>query len=155
DSIESGQTTSAGVFGLVLVFLLLTALVVALQQGVRKLKVLGARRTGRQAAVPDDYLYLPVNPSGVMSIIFASSLLMFPSTVMQFASRQTGGDPVKGLHDLIANAPVIGPGFTSFSSIPWVANVGSFAVQEFFNCLSYQHWEHSLIYFGLIMFFAF
>jgi preprotein translocase subunit SecY len=156
DSIESGQTTSAGVFGLVLVFLLLTALVVALQQGVRKLKVLGARRTvARQAAVPDDYLYLPVNPSGVMSIIFASSLLMFPSTVMQFAQRQSGGDPVKGLHDLIANAPVIGHPFAEFSAIPWVSQVGSFAVTEFFNCLSYQHWEHSLIYFGLILFFAF
>jgi preprotein translocase subunit SecY len=30
------------------------------------------------------------------------------------------------------------------------------SVQTFFaNCFSYYHWEHSLIYFGLILFFAF
>lgn len=49
ESVQSGQTTAMGVFGLVAVFLVLIALVVALQQGVRKIMVLGARRNvGRQ-----------------------------------------------------------------------------------------------------------
>ncbi len=156
ESVQSAQTTAMGVLGLVAVFLVLIALVVALQQGVRKIMVLGARRNvGRQVmAVPDDYLYLPVNPSGVMAIIFASSLLMFPSTLMSFAGK-SGGDPMKGLYDLIVGVPGIGAMFKSLAAFGWVQSIWGFITQEFYNTLSYQHWEHSLLYFLLILFFAF
>jgi preprotein translocase subunit SecY len=155
EAVQSGQTSMVGVVVLCTVFLLLVALIVRLQLGLRKIMVLGAKRNvGRQTmAVPDDYLYLPVNPSGVMAIIFASSLLMFPATIMQFVSRQTG-DPTKGLQQLITGMPVIGPQFAQFSQLPWVQNVWGFIVQEFAYTVSYQHWEHSLLYFLLILFFA-
>lgn len=156
ESVQSGQTQTWGVAILVAVFLALIAMVVALQQGVRKILVVGSRRNvGRQAmAVPDDYLYLPVNPSGVMAIIFASSLLMFPTTIMQFVSKG-GQDPVKNMHDGLVAMPGIGAAFKSFTEIPVVHAAWGFLSQEFFNCLSYQTWEHSLIYFLLIIFFAY
>jgi preprotein translocase subunit SecY len=117
--------------------------------------VLGRKNVGRQMlAMPEDYLYLPVNPSGVMAIIFASSLLMFPTTLMQFASRAPG-NPMQGLHDLIGGIPGIGPAFNNFSNLGWVKNAWEFVVIEFYNMTSYQHWEHSLVYFLLIIFFAF
>lgn len=156
ESVQSGQTQSWGVAILVAVFLALIAMVVALQQGVRKILVVGSRRNvGRQAmAVPDDYLYLPVNPSGVMAIIFASSLLMFPTTIMQFVSKG-GQDPFKNMYDGLVAMPGLGPAFKSFTEIPVVHASWGFLSQEFFNCLSYQTWEHSLIYFLLIIFFAY
>ena len=155
ESVHEGQTPAVGAVALVLVFLFLTALVVALQQGVRKIMVLGRKNVGRQMlAMPEDYLYLPVNPSGVMAIIFASSLLMFPTTLMQFASRAPG-NPMQGLHDLIGNIPGIGPAFNNFSNLGWVKSSWEVVVTEFYNMTSYQHWEHSLVYFLLIIFFAF
>jgi preprotein translocase subunit SecY len=156
DAVQTGTTPQWGVAGLTLVFLSLVVLIVALQQGVRKLMVMGARRNlGRQVfAAPDDYLYLPVNPSGVMAIIFASSLLMFPTTITQFA-MQKGLKVDDVMYKSLTSINGFGPWFASFSAQPAVKDIW-LSVQEFFsNCFSYYHWEHSVLYFLLILFFAF
>jgi preprotein translocase subunit SecY len=155
ESVHEGQTSAPGAVALLILFLGLTALVVCLQQGVRKILVLGRKNVGRQMlAMPEDYLYLPVNPSGVMAIIFASSLLMFPTTLMQFINKG-GGNPGQGLYDLIVKIPAVGSAFAQFASQTWVKDTWEFLVQEFYNMMSYSHWEHSAIYFLLIIFFAF
>jgi preprotein translocase subunit SecY len=155
ESVNEGQTAAAGAVALTVVFLLLTALVVALQQGVRKIMVLGRKNVGRQQlAMPEDYLYLPVNPSGVMSIIFASSLLMFPTTLMQFVNK-SGGDPGQGLYQVIVGIPGIGPAFANLAKQGWAQATWDWVVVTFSNMMSYTHWEHSVIYFLLIIFFAF
>lgn len=153
DAVATGQSPMWGVAILCLVFLALIALIVCLQQGVRKLMVLGARRNvGRQVfAAPDDFMYLPVNPSGVMAIIFASSLMMFPSTVMSFVAQGRGPDPAKAMYGLLSNIP----GFENFAQQQWAQNAWSFVATEFANTFSYYHWEHSVLYFALILFFAF
>lgn len=145
DAVQTGQSPVWGVALLTAVFLALVGLIVCLQQGVRKIMVLGARRNvGRQVfAAPDDYMYLPVNPSGVMAIIFASSLLMFPSTIMSFVGRSN----FKGFD--------LGPAMNSFFNTPAVKTITDFLSQEFAYTFSYYHWEHSLLYFLLIIFFAF
>lgn len=155
ESVNEGQTAAAGAVALGIVFLLLTALVVCLQQGVRKIMVLGRKNVGRQQlAMPDDYLYLPVNPSGVMAIIFASSLLMFPTTLMQFMNK-SGGDPGKGVWELLTGIPGIGTAIASLGSQKWAQDTWDFVVTAFSNMMSYNHWEHSVLYFFLIIFFAF
>jgi preprotein translocase subunit SecY len=155
EAVQTGQSPLWGVIALLLVFLGLVVLIVCLQQGVRKLMVMGARRNvGRQVfAAPDDYMYLPVNPSGVMSIIFASSLLMFPSTIMSFVGR--GKDPGQALTALAKQVPGVGAQLDSIAAQPWAQGTWTTISTEFANMLSYYHWEHSLIYFILILFFAF
>jgi preprotein translocase subunit SecY len=163
EAVQTGQSPTWGVVVLSLVFLGLVVLIVCLQQGVRKILVLGARRNvGRQVfAAPDDYIYLPVNPSGVMAIIFASSILMFPATFMSLVGRAGGG---QNFYQTITTAPVIGPAVLSFAQNPSVKamlennalqQVWSFLVTETANTFSYYHWEHSLLYFILILIFAF
>ena len=156
DAVQMQQSPVWGVVALMAVFLGLVVLIVCLQQGVRKIMVMGARRNvGRQVfAAPEDYMYLPVNPSGVMSIIFASSLLMFPSTVMSFVGR-SGGDPGAALTTLLKQIPGFGGEIDKLTTQPWAQSTWSFLVTEFANTFSYYHWEHSLIYFVLILFFAF
>ena len=156
DAVQTGQTPTWGVAGLTIVFLGLVVLIVILQQGVRKLMVLGARRNlGRQVfAAPDDYLYLPVNPSGVMAIIFASSLLMFPTTVMQFINRSSV-NPFDLVYQNAIKLNGIGPQFQAFCNQEWVKGFWGDLTQFTANCFSYYHWEHSAIYFLLILFFAF
>ncbi|CAN5329433.1 preprotein translocase subunit SecY [soil metagenome] len=155
DAVQTGQSPAWGVAGLLLVFLALVALIVCLQQGVRKVTVLGARRNlGRQVfSAPDDYMYLPVNPSGVMAIIFASSLLMFPSTIMSFVAQKK--NPNQMISELIQGVPGLGPQFEAFSKQTWVQDTWGVISTEFSNMFSYYHWEHSLLYFILILFFAF
>ena len=159
EAVQSEQVPIWGVAVLSGTFLLLIALVVCLQQGVRKIKVLGARRqANKQAGIvaPDDYLYLPVNPSGVMAIIFASSLLMFPTTIMQFIGKSAqGGDPSKGVAEYISGIPGIGATFKQIAEQSWAQNTWNWLVREFFALTSYATWEHSVLYFALIIFFAF
>jgi len=156
EAVQTGQSPMWGVVVLVLTFLALIALIVCLQQGVRKIMVLGARRNvGRQVfAAPDDYLYLPVNPSGVMAIIFASSLLMFPTTVMSFFG-QRNANPGQAIVDILKTIPYIGTYFDALSKHPVALSVWEFIGQETTFMFSYAHWEHSLVYFLLILFFAF
>jgi preprotein translocase subunit SecY len=156
EAVQSGQSPTVGVVILALFFLLVVAIIVRLQQGVRKVMVMGSRRNvGRQIfAAPDDYLYLPVNPSGVMAIIFASSLMMFPSTIMQFARAQHL-DPPQVVYKALVDIPSFGAGFEKFCQINWIKTIWDFVSTEFQNSLSYYAWEHSLIYFALILFFAF
>ncbi|MDX2106639.1 MAG: preprotein translocase subunit SecY [Candidatus Melainabacteria bacterium] len=158
DAVQTGQSPVWGVTVLILFFLAMAALIVCLQQGVRKIMVLGARRNvGRQVfvAAPDDYLYLPINPSGVMAIIFSSSLLMFPTTVMQFVSQGKSKDPGTVIYELMASIPFLGKGIESLAKEDWAKNVWGFISAEMINMLSYYRWEHSVIYFILIMFFAY
>jgi preprotein translocase subunit SecY len=156
DAVQTGQSPVWGVTLLCITFLALIGLIVALQQGVRKLQVLGARRNlGRQTfAAPEDYIYLPVNPSGVMAIIFASSLLMFPSTVMSFVGKK-GINPGQALYDLLRGIPGMGGTIESLSNHPAIKSLTDFISIEFVNTFSYYHWEHSALYFALILFFAF
>jgi preprotein translocase subunit SecY len=163
EAVQTGQSPLWGVVLLCAVFLMLVALIVCLQQGVRKILVLGARRNvGRQVfAAPDDYIYLPVNPSGVMAIIFASSLLMFPATFMSFIGRSNPGQII---YQNLIGLPVLGAGIqslaqstwaTSLAQSNWLQAISSFFTTEMANTFSYYHWEHSLFYFVLILFFAF
>ena len=156
EAVQTGQSQVLGVLALVPFLLLVVAFIVRLQQGVRKVMVLGSRRNvGRQIfAAPDDYMYLPVNPSGVMAIIFASSLLMFPSTIAQFMQKQNQ-DPGQVVYNVIKDIPGLGPAFVQMASVNWVKDSWGFLVQEFNNAMSYYHWEHSVLYFFLILFFAF
>ncbi len=155
EAVQTGQTPVWGVALMVAVFLALAALIVCLQEGMRKILVLGARRNvGRQAYAesPTDYIYLPVNPSGVMAIIFASSLLIFPSTIMQFLGQS---DPAKYISTVFSGIPFIKTTFGTIMNHRFIQNLGNFFSSEIANIFSYYHWEHSLLYFSLIILFAY
>jgi preprotein translocase subunit SecY len=76
----------------VLLFLAIAAamivFVVAIQQGMRKVSVHYAKRiVGRKMyGGHTSYIPLKVNQAGVIPIIFASSVLMFPTTIGQFVN---------------------------------------------------------------------
>jgi preprotein translocase subunit SecY len=75
----------AGVL-LLLFFLLVTAGIVALTQGVRKIPVQYAKRVVGRKVFGGQSAYLPlkINYAGVMPVIFASAILMFPSQIFGY-----------------------------------------------------------------------
>ncbi len=77
--------------GLLLVIVLVIAGVIAIQQGQRRIpvqyakRVIGRRLYGGQGT----HIPLRVNQAGVIPIIFASAILIFPGTIAQFFQNST------------------------------------------------------------------
>lgn len=89
DSPEPGLLSVWKLSFLLALFVAILAATVLVIQGQRKIPLQYARRTsGRQQSLGGaSFLPLKVNYAGVMPVIFASSLLMFPATLGQFLSR--------------------------------------------------------------------
>jgi len=89
-----GQEISSGIAGvfnlilLIVVILVVIAAVVAMNEGQRRLPIQYAKRmVGRRMyGGQSTFLPLKVNPSGVIPIIFAMSLVMFPATIGSWMS---------------------------------------------------------------------
>lgn len=101
----SGQADAAAQFGLpqglllLVLFLASTAAIVAVTQALRKIPVQYARRqVGRKVmGGQSSYLPLKVNYAGVMPVIFASAILMFPQQFLGYLSAIDGLDFLGGV----------------------------------------------------------
>lgn len=89
DSQEPGQMTFTAVLVLVAVFVLVTIATILIIQGHRRIPLQYARRVvGRKETQGgSSYIPLKVNYAGVIPVIFASALLMFPATIGQFIGQ--------------------------------------------------------------------
>ena len=87
DSQEPGQMTLAHVVVLMTIFVVVTVATIMIVQGQRRIPVQYARRVvgRRETQGQGSYIPLKINYAGVIPVIFASSLLMFPATIGQFA----------------------------------------------------------------------
>lgn len=86
DSQEPGQMNFSTVLVLVGVFVLVTIATIMMIQGHRRIPLQYARRVVGRKEVQGGSSYIPlkVNYAGVVPVIFASSLLMFPATLGTF-----------------------------------------------------------------------
>lgn len=91
DSQEVGQMTFSSIVILSIVFVLIILGTILVIQGTRKIPLQYARRVvgRRESQGGSSHIPLKVNYAGVIPVIFASSLLMFPATIAQFLSRGT------------------------------------------------------------------
>ena len=90
DMYQSGGAAGGGHFRLphvlllIIIFAVVTALTIILCQGVRKVPIQMARKTvGNKVAGGSTYMPLKVNFPGVMPIIFAGAILMFPPMLLR------------------------------------------------------------------------
>lgn len=86
DSQESGQLTFSSLVVLSGVFVLIVVGTILIIQGQRKIPLQYARRVVGRHEVQGGSAHIPlkINYAGVIPVIFASSLLMFPATIGQF-----------------------------------------------------------------------
>jgi preprotein translocase subunit SecY len=90
--VQADSTKIAGVVILAVVFLAMIAAIIFVQEGLRKIPILSAKRQVGPGGMnfkkqETSYLPLRVNQGGVMPIIFASSLLVLPISLAQFANN--------------------------------------------------------------------
>jgi preprotein translocase subunit SecY len=89
DSQEPGQMNFATVLVIVGVFVLVTIGTILVIQGHRRIPLQYARRVVGRKEIQGGNSYIPlkVNYAGVIPVIFASSLLMFPATLGTFIGK--------------------------------------------------------------------
>lgn len=105
-------------------------MIVYVQDGVRKIPVQYAKRVvGRRVyGGQNTYIPLRVNQAGVIPVIFASSILMFPAMIFSWIQN------LDSMQDIIANNRFVF----------W-----------FLNIFNYNSWTYLLIYVVLIIFFTY
>lgn len=86
DSQEPGQMNFATVLVMMTIFVMVTIATIMIIQGHRRIPLQYARRVvGRKETQGgSSYIPLKINYAGVVPVIFASSLLMFPATLATF-----------------------------------------------------------------------
>lgn len=91
DSQQAGQMTFSSLLVLFAVFIFIIVGTILIIQGQRKIPLQYARRVVGRHEVQGGSAHIPlkINYAGVIPVIFASSLLMFPATIGQFLGKGT------------------------------------------------------------------
>ena len=90
-----GTGQALGVIVIVIAMILIIAAIVFVERGFRKIPINHARRMVGRQSIPQQQTHMPlkVNMGGVIPVIFASSILVFPSTILGFVGAT---DPTAG-----------------------------------------------------------
>ena len=89
---RSGAISPAVIVGVIVMVISTIAFVVFMERALRKIAIQYPRRQVGMKVMEGQNSHLPVkvNPSGVIPAIFASSLLLLPTTISTFSGSQTG-----------------------------------------------------------------
>ncbi|MBO9670902.1 MAG: preprotein translocase subunit SecY [Sphingobium sp.] len=95
--LESGRTGSISgllILGTIILAVALVAFICFMERAQRRVLIQYPKRQTRQGIMQADRSHLPlkVNTAGVIPPIFASSLLLLPLTITQFAGKGVNGD---------------------------------------------------------------
>jgi preprotein translocase subunit SecY len=117
--ISTGELRLPVFLALIVMMLLVTAAVILMQEGQRKIPVQYAKRVVGRRVYGGQSTHIPlrINTAGVIPVIFASSLILFPATLTRFINH------------------------------PWM--------QSITEALSPGHITYTVMYCGLIIFFAY
>ncbi|HXG64972.1 MAG TPA: preprotein translocase subunit SecY [Blastocatellia bacterium] len=90
--VSGGTGQALGVIALVIAMILIIAAIVFVERGFRKIPINHARRMVGRQSIPQQQTHMPlkVNMGGVIPVIFASSIIAFPTTILGFLG---GTDP--------------------------------------------------------------
>ena len=82
--LQAGTVSLLNVILFAAIALAMVVFVIIISEGIRKIPVQYAKRVVGKKAYGGHTSYIPLNQAGVIPIIFASSVLMFPVTIAQF-----------------------------------------------------------------------
>jgi preprotein translocase subunit SecY len=149
-ALRVGTSPQWGVMTLIGVFVLLTVLIIYLQEGSRNLLIFGARQRVSSGMISKDHtLPLKINPAGVLPIIFASALMFMPAQLLMFTGSQN-----TSLSYFLGTQLMKIPGAESLSQTPLGAWISWLGLRLDF-VFQYSKIEHSVVYFLLILAFTF
>ena len=87
--VKNGEMTSGLGLGLILFMALVVGIIIFIEAGQRRIPVQYSQRAmGKKPSTQSSHLPLKLNLSGVIPPIFASSLLLFPTTLAQYVDAE-------------------------------------------------------------------
>lgn len=100
---NSGMAFS--LFMVIAIFLATLVLIVIMQEAMRKVVIVNARRQVGNKVYGGVNTHIPfkLNPGGVMPIIFAVAILLFPTTILGILNKGNLPETVKNIIDFITN----------------------------------------------------
>merc|ERR1711916_353615 len=89
---RSGAISPAIIIGVIIMIIAVITFVVFMERALRKIHIQYPRRQVGMKVYDGGSSHLPikVNPAGVIPVIFASSLLLLPTTLATFSGGNTG-----------------------------------------------------------------
>lgn len=89
---HQGMLNFGWVPAIIIIMIAVSILIILIQQGQRKIPIQHAKRVVGRRVMGGSTTYLPlrINTAGVIPVIFSSSILMFPSTILSWFG---GGEP--------------------------------------------------------------
>ena len=126
--VANDSSLQLGLLALLAIFFATMVLIVVMQEAIRKVLIVNPKRQVGNKIYGGVNTYIPfkMNPGGVMPIIFAIAILLFPTTIISLIGQTSL--PAGALKD----------------SITWLSTV-----------LSPSGWGHYVLYFLLIVFLTF
>jgi len=90
EALRRGDLALFSLIGLLIIMALVVAAVILMQQGMRKIPVQYAKRVVGRRIYGGQSTHIPlrVNTAGVIPVIFASSIIVFPTTIARFTNNQ-------------------------------------------------------------------
>jgi preprotein translocase subunit SecY len=87
--VKSSPSMQIGLLALLTIFFLATILIVIMQEAVRKVIIVNPKRQigNKVYGVMNSFIPFKLNPGGVMPIIFAIAILLFPSTILAMVGQ--------------------------------------------------------------------
>jgi preprotein translocase subunit SecY len=92
--VSGGTGRALGVVALMVAIILVIAAIVFVERGFRKIPINHARRMVGRQSIPQQQTHMPlkVNMGGVIPVIFASSILAFPQTILGFLGASAASE---------------------------------------------------------------
>jgi preprotein translocase subunit SecY len=89
ESVQRGDFALFSLLGLLIMMAIVVAAVIMMQQGMRKIPVQYAKRVVGRRIYGGQSTHIPlrVNTAGVIPVIFASSIIVFPATLAKFVDK--------------------------------------------------------------------
>jgi preprotein translocase subunit SecY len=89
ESVQRGDFALFSLLGLLIMMAIVVAAVIVMQQGMRKIPVQYAKRVVGRRIYGGQSTHIPlrVNTAGVIPVIFASSIIVFPATLARFVNK--------------------------------------------------------------------
>lgn len=157
EAVKTGITPVWGIITLLAFFLLSILAIIYIQDGIRKLLIVNAKNVTGQVKGPANSNFLPfkINPSGVMPIIFASATLYVPLQILSFFTGRPDLGMSASLQKIFVEGKFFKPLVKPLLDMNWLKNFFTWCGAFFDRLFDYYSFEHSVLYFSLIIIFAF
>jgi len=149
----TGAIPTWGLVSLIVFFCLIILAIIYIQEGARKLLIVGAKDTAQYEG-GRHYLPLKLNPAGVLPIIFASMTVFIPYQLMNFAGKSNVSIST-ALHDFFLENKFLKPVFEPVVAVQAIGDFFSWLGGVFDRLFAYGTIEYAILYFSLIMVFAY